>query len=291
MVSVILPTYNRAHLVQESIYSVLGQTYTDLELLIVDDGSTDNTEEIVRAIPDPRIRYFKLPHSGRNAISKNFAIRQSKGTLIAFNDSDDTWVNTKLEKQVTLLSQQPNIGFSITDAINYKAGQIISSRTYAVRQGIEYANIFNRMKENRFVVYNPTIVMRRSCFDKTGLFDETMPFGSEFHFNILLAFYFDAGIIYEPLLWRLMHGTNDSIQVPVENLEAFMSTFEYLYQNNMVSKKYLYKAKSHAYRQIGHLFKQTRNGTAARHNYRQSLKYNLLQPTCYWLLVKTYRIG
>jgi len=230
MVSVIIPTYNRAHLIEESIYSVLNQTYKDLELIIVDDGSTDNTEEIVRAIPDPRIRYYKLPHSGRNAISKNFAISQSKGILIAFNDSDDTWDNTKLEKQVKLLSQHPNIGFSITDAVNYKEGQIISPRTYPVHQGIECANIFNRMKENRFVVYNPTILMRRSCFDKTGLFDETMPFGSEFHFNILLAFYFDAGIIYEPLLWRFLHGSNDSIQVPVENLEGFMYTFEYLYR-------------------------------------------------------------
>jgi glycosyltransferase involved in cell wall biosynthesis len=287
MVSVIIPTYNRANLIGESIYSVLNQTYKELELIIVDDGSTDNTEEIVQAIPDPRIRYFKLPHTGRNAISKNFAIRRSKGTLIAFNDSDDTWVETKLEKQVQLLSQQPNIGFSITDATNYKAGQVLSPRTYSVRQGIECANIFNRMKENRFVVYNPTIVMRRSCFDKTGLFDETMPFGSEFHFNILLAFYFDAGIIYEPLLWRFLHGSNDSIQVPVENLEGFMYTFEYLYRNNMVTKKYLLKAKSHAYLQIGHLFKQQKNLPAARHHYRQSLKYNLLQPLCYWLLLKT----
>ncbi|OQP63310.1 hypothetical protein A3860_25820 [Niastella vici] len=291
MVSVIIPTYNRARLIEESIYSVLNQTYKELELIIVDDGSTDNTEEIVRAIPDPRIQYYKLPHSGRNAISKNFAIRQSKGTLIAFNDSDDTWDTTKLEKQVQLLSQHPHIGFSITDAVNYKEGQIISPRTYTIRQGVEYANIFNRMKENRFVVYNPTILLRRSCFEKTGFFDETMPYGSEFHFNILLAFHFDAGIIYEPLLWRFLHETNDSIQVPVENLEGFMNTFEYLYHNNMVSKKYLYKAKSHAYRQIGHLFKQAQNLTAARHNYRQSLKYDLMQPICYWLLLKTYRIG
>jgi len=268
---------------------VLNQTYKELELIIVDDGSTDNTEEIVSAIPDARIRYYKLPHTGRNAISKNFAIRQSKGALIAFNDSDDTWVETKLEKQVQLLLQHPHIGFSITDAINYKAGQVLSPRTYAVRQGIECANIFNRMKENRFVVYNPTILMRRSCFNKTGLFDETMPFGSEFHFNILLAFHFDAGIIYEPLLWRFLHDSNDSIQVPVENLEGFMYTFEYLYRNNMVTKKYLLKAKSHAYLQIGHLFKQQRNLLTARHNYRQSLKYNVFQPLCYWLLLKTWR--
>src|SRR5687767_299237 len=103
MVSVILTTYNRAQLVMESIHSVLNQTYTNLELIIADDGSDDNTEELIQALPDPRIRYFKLPHTGRTAISKNFAIRQSKGTLIAFNDSDDTWVDHKLEKQVQLL--------------------------------------------------------------------------------------------------------------------------------------------------------------------------------------------
>jgi glycosyltransferase involved in cell wall biosynthesis len=287
MVSVILPTYNRAQLVLGSIYSVLNQTYTDLELIIVDDGSEDNTEDLIAAIPDPRIRYYKLPHSGRNAISKNFAIRNTKSPLIAFNDSDDTWVENKLEKQVQLLSQRPDIGFSITDAINYNAGQIVSPRTYSLRQGIECANIFNRMKENRFVVYNPTILMRRSCFEKTGLFDETIPFGSEFHFNIQLAFYYDAGIIYEPLLWRYLHDSNDSNLWPVENLEGFVDTFEYLYRKNMISKKHLHKAKSHAFLHIGHIFKQKRNLPLARQHYRQSLKYNLLQPRCYWQLLKT----
>jgi glycosyltransferase involved in cell wall biosynthesis len=288
MVTVILTTYNRAQLVLESIYSVLNQTYSDLELIIADDGSTDNTEELVTAIPDPRIRYFKLAHSGRTAILKNFAIGQSKGDLIAFNDSDDTWTDNKLEKQVQLLSQQPNIGFSITDVINFKAGVVLSSSTYTGKTGIESANIFNRMKENRFVVYTQTMLIRRACFDKTGLFDENIPFGSDFDFNMRLAFYYDAAIIYEPLLWRRLHHDNESSQVPVEYLEGFMQTFEYLYHHKMVSKKYLHKAKSHAYLHIGHVFKQQRNIPAARHHYRQSLKYNALQPVCYWQLLKSF---
>ncbi len=68
-----------------------------------------------------------------------------------------------------------------------------------------------------------------------------------------------------------------------------MKTFEYLYHNNIVSKNTCIKPKGHAYRQIGHLFKQASNLSAARQNYQQSLKYNLLQPICYWLLLKTYR--
>jgi glycosyltransferase involved in cell wall biosynthesis len=289
MVSVILTTYNRAHLVMESIYSVLGQTHSDLELIIADDGSTDNTEELVLALPDPRIRYFKMPHTGRTAMLKNAAIRRSKGELIAFIDSDDTWTENKLEKQVQLLTQNPKTGFSITDAITYKSGMVLSPRTYTNRQGVEFANIFNRLKENRFVVYNPTLVMRRSCIEKTGWFNEDMLFCSDYHFNMRLAFHFDAGIIYESLLWRRMHDSNRSTLVSVENLGGFIQTFEYLYRQNMVSKKYLQKAKSHAYLNIGHAFKQQRNLPAARHHYRQSLKYNLLQPFCYWQLLKTLR--
>ena len=288
MVSVILTTYNRAQLVLESIYSVLNQTYADLELLIVDDGSEDNTAELVKVIPDRRIRYYKMPHIGRTAVLKNAAICLAKGELIAFIDSDDSWTENKLQKQVQLLAKHPDIGFSITDAITYKAGMVLSPRTYANSQGVEITNIFDRLKENRFVVYNPTLVIRRSCFEKTGWFDEEMSFGSDYHFNMRLAWYYDAAIIYESLLWRRLHDANESSQIPVENYEGFVQTFEYLYRQNMVSKKYLHKAKSHAYLHIGHVFKQQRNLPLARHHYRQSLKYNLLQPGCYWQLLKTF---
>jgi glycosyltransferase involved in cell wall biosynthesis len=289
MVSVILTTYNRANLVMESIVSVLNQTYAELELIIADDGSTDTTEELIQALPDPRIRYYKMPHTGRTAILKNSAIRRSKGNLIAFIDSDDTWMENKLEKQVQLLSQHPEIDFSITDAITYRSGEVLSPRTYSNRQGVEYANIFSRLTKNQFVVYNPTLVMRRSCFENTGWFDEDMLFCSDYHFNMRLAYYYDAAIIYESLLWRRIHDDNRSTNVPVENYEGFVETFEYLYQQNMVSKKYLQRAKSHAYLNIGHAFKQQRNLSAARHHYWQSLKYNLLQPFCYWQLLKTFR--
>src|SRR5439155_4134444 len=121
-----------------------------------DDGSTDNTEHIVRAMADPRIRYYKLPHSGHTAVLKNFCIQQSTGNYIAFIDSDDLWTDHKLEKQIQLFSQHPGIGFSVTDATTFKNETVLSARTYPRAAGIECGSIFNRMKENRFVVYNPT---------------------------------------------------------------------------------------------------------------------------------------
>lgn len=287
MVSVILTTYNRSALVYESIYSVLNQTYTDLELIIADDGSEDDTEQVIRAIPDARIRYYKMPHTGKTAPLKNFSIRQAKGNLVAFIDSDDCWNDNKLEKQVKLLTEQPGIGFSITDAVTFKDSAILSARTYHHKQGIECASIFNRLKENRFVVYNPTLVLRRDCLEKTGWFDEEMSFGSDYHFNMRLAWHYKAGIIYESLLWRRLHDSNESSQIPVENYQGYIHTFEYLYSQNMVSKKYLHKAKSHAYFSIGNVHKQHDNKTEARRHYMQSLKLNPLQPRCYWKLFRS----
>lgn len=287
MVSVIVITYNRAHLIMDSIYSVLNQTYSDLELIIVDDGSDDDTEEQIQAIRDPRIRYFKFPHTGHLAALKNFAVKQSTGAFIAFNDSDDWWMETKLEKQVDLLSQHPHLGFSITNIITYKAGIVTSPNAYDSCKGIECTNVFHQMSENRFILYNQTLLLRRSCFEKTGGFNENMLFASDYNFNIRLAWYYDAGIIYAPMVWRQLHDNNRSANVSIENYEGFVQTFEYLYQHKMISQKHLHKTKSHAYLNIGHHFKQQRNLPAARHHYRQSLKYNLLQPHCYWLLLKT----
>jgi glycosyltransferase involved in cell wall biosynthesis len=101
-VSVIIPSYNRAHLLGRSIRSVLGQTYRDLELIVVDDGSADNTEEVVRSLDDPRIVFLKHPKNRGASAARNTGIKASKGKFIAFQDSDDEWFPQKLEKQLAL---------------------------------------------------------------------------------------------------------------------------------------------------------------------------------------------
>ena len=102
LVSVIIPTFNRAHLIKRSAMSVLNQTYDNLELIIVDDGSTDNTEEVVKSIDDKRIIYIKQPNQGACA-ARNTGIDHAKGEFIAFQDSDDVWHDNKLEKQMETL--------------------------------------------------------------------------------------------------------------------------------------------------------------------------------------------
>ena len=104
LISVIIPTYNRAHLIKRSVESVLNQTYKNLELIIVDDGSTDNTKEIIDSINDKRIIYVKQQNQGACA-ARNNGIDLAKGKYIAFQDSDDIWHLNKLEIQIQKLKE------------------------------------------------------------------------------------------------------------------------------------------------------------------------------------------
>lgn len=104
LVSIIMPSYNTASYIEESIKSILNQTYKEWELLIVDDCSTDNTEEIIKPyLHDKRIRFFKNENNSGAAISRNKALREARGKWIAFLDSDDLWMPDKLNKQISFM--------------------------------------------------------------------------------------------------------------------------------------------------------------------------------------------
>lgn len=115
MVSIIMPSYNTAKYISESIKSVQAQTHTNWELIIVDDCSTDNTDEIIEAfLSDNRIRYIKNEQNSGAAVSRNRALREAKGRWIAFLDSDDLWLPDKLEKQIRFM-QENGYKFTYTD--------------------------------------------------------------------------------------------------------------------------------------------------------------------------------
>ena len=103
LVSIITPSYNTSRFIGKTIESVLSQTYKNWEMIIVDDCSTDNTDEVVSKYKDPRIRYLKNKKNSGAAISRNYALREAKGKWIAFLDSDDLWMPEKLEKQIAFM--------------------------------------------------------------------------------------------------------------------------------------------------------------------------------------------
>lgn len=125
LVSIIMPSYNTAPYIKETIQSVLDQIYTNWELIIVDDCSTDNTEEVLATIDDSRIRYFKNEKNSGAAVSRNKALREAKGQWIAFLDSDDLWMPEKLEKQINFMKKN-GYSFSYT---NYEEIDVDGNRT------------------------------------------------------------------------------------------------------------------------------------------------------------------
>lgn len=126
LVSIIMPSYNTANYIEASIESVRHQTYENWELIIVDDCSTDNTDEVVRPfLTDGRIRYLKNEQNSGAAISRNRALREAKGKWIAFLDSDDLWLPEKLEKQVAFMEQN-GYHFSYT---NYEEINMAGEKT------------------------------------------------------------------------------------------------------------------------------------------------------------------
>lgn len=114
LVSIIMPSYNTAPYIRETIQSVLDQTYQNWELIIVDDCSTDNTDDVVASIKDERIRYLKNEKNSGAAVSRNRALREAKGRWIAFLDSDDLWMPEKLEKQIAFMEKN-GYSFSYTN--------------------------------------------------------------------------------------------------------------------------------------------------------------------------------
>lgn len=111
LITIITPTYNRGHLIERAIKSVLAQTYTNWELLIVDDASTDNTPEVMAQYTDERIHYIRYKNNGGNAVARNVGVKAAKGEYIAFVDSDDEYHPVYLERAMSTLNSNPNASF------------------------------------------------------------------------------------------------------------------------------------------------------------------------------------
>ena len=143
LVSVIIPTYNRASLITRAIDSACGQSWDRLQIIVADDGSTDDTERVVREryAADPRVEYVRKPNSGVSA-TRNFALTFVRGDYIAFLDSDDEWQPWKIELQVALLARLPNVGMIWTnmDVVD-DAGRVTAS--HCMRESYALYRIFS----------------------------------------------------------------------------------------------------------------------------------------------------
>ncbi len=188
-VSVILPTYNRAKLISRSIGSVLSQDFSDLELLIIDDGSADDTEKIVRGFPDRRIRYVRNAKNKGAAFSRNLGIKLAEGDYIAFQDSDDEWLPHKLKKQVRIfeeVSPKADIVYTNMLRVSPDKTEVVRPETIKPEDGIIYKDALDNKVRSIGI---QTALFKRRCFELAGGFDETFPRWIDFEFFINVSRY------------------------------------------------------------------------------------------------------
>ncbi|EPE94967.1 glycosyltransferase family 2 protein [Rhizobium grahamii] len=193
-VSVILPTYNRTHSLPAAIASVLSQSYTNFELIIVDDGSREDVEGVVKAIDDPRLRYVRRSINGGAAAARNTGLMEAKGRFIAFQDSDDLWLPGKLMKQVTLLSGMPHHVGALTGAkivygrdarFNYGSGRVAYAPQPETCLRVDEDQLSHLLTENRISVQNG--LFRRDCLPYIAWFDSCARANEDWEFAIRLV--------------------------------------------------------------------------------------------------------
>jgi glycosyltransferase involved in cell wall biosynthesis len=209
LVSVIIPTYNRAASIGNAIRSVLDQTETDFEILVVDDASTDDTKSAVKAFQDSRIRYCLQPVNKGDAASRNAGIKQSLAPYIAFLDDDDEWLPEKLRLQLGEFERVPEAGLVHT-AEYVVSGERIS-RSGAVAEDGE-------TQVRRSQITTSSVIVRRRSIDTVGVFDETMPCASDWDLWIRLSRAYPVRYVDVPLVRYLASkaGLSGNIQKIIE---------------------------------------------------------------------------
>ena len=174
-VTIVLPTYNRASLVGRAIESVLAQTYADFELIVVDDGSTDGTIDRVATLRDPRIRRLRIARNGGAGAARNVGIRAAAGRFLAFQDSDDEWTPTKLERHMrAFATREPDVGVVYSDMRRIRRdGTRNYHRSPEVARGVLLDPVTRFYQVCGLGIQS--CVIRRECFATVGGFNEAFP--------------------------------------------------------------------------------------------------------------------
>jgi glycosyltransferase involved in cell wall biosynthesis len=217
LVSVVIPSYNAARYVGAAIESVLAQTAADLEVVVVDDGSSDDTERIVRGY-GPKVRYLRQQNAGV-AAARNHGLAESRGRLVGFLDADDTWLPRKLERQTAALAARPELRacYSAFTAVDHDL------RPLGVRRSPRVASMLEDLLLRGNVVGSIcTVLCEKALFDAAGGFDRALSQCADWDMWIRLSLLTDFLYLDEPLVTYRQHATNMSRDIRLYEKDSML---------------------------------------------------------------------
>jgi len=206
-VSVIIPVYEGEKTIKDTIQSVLNQTFSDFELIVINDGSEDSTLKIVSNVQDPRVKVFSYPNAGLSA-SRNRGIALASGEYITFIDADDLWTPDKLEAQLKALQEnsQAAVAYSWTDWID-ESNQFIGRGSYITENG----DVFAKLLLSDFVANGSNALIRRQALTKVGGFDESLTSAEDWDMWLRLAAHYEFVAVPSPqILYRISPSSMSS---------------------------------------------------------------------------------
>lgn len=222
LVSVILPTYNRARTLARAVRSVLGQGYSNLELIIVDDGSTDETKAVVAAFDDPRVIYAPLPFNQGASAARNHGLKMVRGEFVAFQDSDDEWLADKLERQVAaarasgeerVVVFHVKVVYGRDEARVYGPGRVCCVPRLA---GNPDARDFIKITHRENVMSPQTLMFSSNIIERVGPFDKLLVNSVDWDFSLRLVYEAKVIFLEEPLVMTYIQ--DDSISTLRRNM-------------------------------------------------------------------------
>jgi glycosyltransferase involved in cell wall biosynthesis len=224
LISVIIPSYNYARYLGEAIDSALGQTYPNVEVVVVDNSSTDDTLDVLRSYND-RIRWFQQPNQGVSG-SRNRGIKESRGELIAFMDADDAWLPEKLARQMELMNE-PQVGMV------YCGLQFVDSQGRPLEQSVK--GLRGRVLKKLALLEPPGVpacgssaLIRRRCFDEAGGFDLELSISADWDMWRRIACRYEIEFVQDALVLYRQHDSAMHLKIDVfehDMLHAFSSMF------------------------------------------------------------------
>lgn len=244
LVSVVIATYNMAKYLGEAVESVLSQTYTNVEIIIVDDGSTDDTSALVtRWANDRRVRCIRQRNLGQSR-AKNQGISLAAGEYVAFLDADDRWTPRKLEQQIVLFNEHPDV------AVVYSDKQLIDEYGDKLKGGeakCPQGRITSDLLVDNYVNFGSAVV-RREVLEEFGGFDETLPMSIDYDLWLRISTVYEFRCVEEPLLeYRIWSGQMS--HKTLERSDCVLAILDKLELQNspVISAKSLAGARSSTY--------------------------------------------
>lgn len=281
-ISVVISCFNYGKYIEDCIESVLNQSVNNFEILIIDDGSTDNSETIINKYKKHKnIRCFWQQNKGQ-AYTKNRGILESKGEFIAFLDADDVWLSNKLEQQIILFNDvKVGVVYSTARFINKDGAELFlkSGRGYfKPRRGF----VGKYLIFDNFIYFSSSIV-RKECFLNVGYFDETIKMGIDWDLWLRISKYYKFDYVYDPLIfYRIGHLGQMSKNIAERFNAADKIMNKYLADNKVnMTDRLIRKALAYSYCNRGDYY--------ISRSYNDSMLYYIKALKCWPLSFKVYR--